>query len=122
MKRFKNKDIPESAKRGYVVGLDGRKIYVPSQHLTMGAYLQGFETVVIRYAMKLWHDSLREANIPFFLCGTIHDEWQTMTYKEYGDIVGQHQVDAIKKAGVLLKSNCPLDGEYRTGHSWAESH
>lgn len=122
LKRFKTEDIPMSAKQGYVLGLDGRKIWVPSEHLTMGAYLQGFETVVMRLAMKLYQEDLNGRSIPFWQVCWSHDEYQVETPKEFGDIVGRAIVMAIRKAGVILKTLCPLDGEYKIGSSWSETH
>jgi len=31
-------------------------------------------------------------------------------------------VRAIKLAGETLSLRCPLDGEYRVGNNWAETH
>jgi len=122
LKHFRKKVVPEAAKQGYVVGLDGRKIWVPNEHLTMGAYLQGFESVVMKLAMKIWHEELDKLGIPYKLVATVHDEFQVETYWKYADIVGQTIAKSIKEAGVQLKSNCPLDGGYRVGRTWAETH
>ena len=122
LKKFRKEVVPAAAKAGYVVGLDGRKIWVPNEHLTMGAYLQGFESVVIKLSMKIWHEELNEKKIPFKLCATVHDEWQVESYWEYGETIGKAIVSSIQKAGVILNSNCPLDGTYKVASTWAETH
>jgi hypothetical protein len=122
LKHFRNVVIPESAKRGYVVGLDGRKIWVPSEHLTMGAYLQGYEAVIMKAAICCFHDELRKKNIPFKQVVFVHDEVQIECRPEHAHAVGQAVVNGIKKAAKIFKSNCPLDGEYKIGNSWAETH
>lgn len=122
LKRFKTKDIPAAAKQGYMVGLDGRKIWVPSEHLAMPAYLQGFEVIVMKKAIILTHKKLTELGVPFKLCAMVHDELQIECKKEYAETVGKIVVWAIREAGRLLGSNCPLDGEYKIGRSWAETH
>lgn len=122
LKRLKTEDIPRATKQGYLVGLDGRKLWIPSEHLAMSMYLQGYEAVVMKLAMCLYQDDLRSQNIPFKQVNFVHDEFQIETYKEYGDAVGQAVVDALVKAGTELQSNCPLDGEYKIGRSWAETH
>jgi DNA polymerase-1 len=122
LKHFKEVTIPECAKRGYVVGLDGRKIWVPSEHLTMGAFLQGFEAVIMKAAICCFHDELNKKNIPFKQVVFVHDEVQIECKPEHADAVGEAVVNGIKRAARIFKSNCPLDGEYKIGNSWAETH
>lgn len=122
LKRLRTKDIPEATKTGYVVGLDGRKLWIPSEHLAMSLYLQGFEAVAMKAAINIYHHKLNAQNVPFKQVAFVHDEVQVETLPEYADQVGQVIVQSIKDAGKLLKSNCPLDGEYKVGANWAETH
>jgi DNA polymerase I-like protein with 3'-5' exonuclease and polymerase domains len=122
LRRLKEVDIKNAANQGYMVGLDGRKIWVPSEHLAMGAYLQGFEAVIMKKAMVLYHQVLTQRGIPFNQVNFVHDEFQIETPTEHADTVGQAVVDAIIQAGEELGSNCPLDGEYQIGNSWAATH
>lgn len=122
LKKFKTETIPAAAKQGYMEGLDGRKIWVSSAHLAMGAYLQGFESVIMKKAMVLYQDKLMELDIPFRQCAYVHDEFQIETPKEHAHFVGKTVVWAIREAGIQLNSKTPLDGEYKVGASWAETH
>ncbi len=122
LKRLKQQDIPATTKKGYLVGLDGRKLWIPSQHLAMSLYLQGFEAVIMKKAMVIYQDTLREKGIEFKQVAMVHDEFQIETRWEYAEIVGQAVVDAIRIAGEIYGSNCPLDGEYKIGKSWAQTH
>ena len=122
LKRLKKVIIPEIAKRGYIIGLDGRKIWVQNEHLTMPGMLQGFESVVMKQAMKFYHEDLQDKGIYFKQCSFTHDEHQTETYAEYGETVGKAMVKGIVDAGILFNTNCPLDGEFKIGRSWAETH
>ena len=122
LKHFKTVVLPKAANDGFVVGLDGRKIWVPSEHLSMGAYLQGFEAVIMKMAMVLYTKELNRLGIWFKQVAFVHDEFQIECRKEDADIVGKAVVKAIEEAGVLLESNCPLTGEYKKGPSWATSH
>ena len=42
----------------------------------------------------------------------------TFSYSEMGELM----VICLKRAGELLKLNCPIDGEYKIGRNWAETH
>jgi DNA polymerase I-like protein with 3'-5' exonuclease and polymerase domains len=59
-------------------------------------------------------------NFSFVL--NVHDEWQMEVREENTDEVGQLAVQAIRDAGDFFKFRCPLDGEFRIGNNWAETH
>lgn len=122
LKRLKKKDIPEVTKKGYLIGLDGRKLWIPNEHLAMSLYLQGFEAVIMKKTMVLYQTKLKELGIPFKQVAMVHDEFQIECLWEHAEIVGKAVVDAIRQAGIIYKSNCPLDGEYKIGSSWARTH
>jgi DNA polymerase I-like protein with 3'-5' exonuclease and polymerase domains len=52
----------------------------------------------------------------------IHDEFQAEVIPEHADGFGRLAVQAIRVAGKELKLNVQLDGEYKVGQSWAETH
>ena len=39
-----------------------------------------------------------------------------------GRFVGRMGCDAIRKAGQTFKMRCELDGEYKIGGNWSETH
>jgi hypothetical protein len=122
LRRLKEEDIPMFAKQGFITGLDGRKIWVPSEHLTMPALLQGFESVIMKACMAYYHNILNKKGIPFKQVAMVHDEVQIECARVHADIVGQSVVDGFKWAGEHFKVKCKLDGEYQVGDSWAHSH
>lgn len=122
LKRLKKEIIPAMAKQGYLIGLDGRKVWIPNEHLAMPGMLQSFEAIVMKQAKKFYHDELRDKGVYFKQCSFTHDEFQTETMREYGDIVGQAMVKGIVNAGKLFNTKCPLDGQYKVGMTWAQTH
>lgn len=122
LKRLKEEDIPAAAAAGYLVGIDGRKLWIPSEHLAMSLYLQGFEAVIMKMAMALYSSELKKQGVVFKQMAFVHDEFQIATLPETADLVGQTVVSSIQKAGEMLGSKCPLDGEYKLGMSWAQCH
>ena len=110
------------ASRGWLPGLDGRKIWVRSEHAALNTLLQGAGAVVMKQALCiLWRD-LNKKKIPFGLCANVHDEWQIETPPRYANIVGETAMVAIRNAGVTLGLRCPLDGEYKIGKTWKDTH
>lgn len=122
LKRLRTQEIPSVAKKGKLTGIDGRTFWIPNEHLAMSFYLQGFEAVIMKLAMCYYHKDLESRGIPFKQVAFVHDEFQIETEWKYAQEVGQSVVNAIRLAGEHLKSNCPLDGDYKVGRHWAQTH
>lgn len=110
------------AAKGYVPGLDGRKIWVRSEHAALNSLLQGAGAIVMKQALVLLSSYLVKEKIQHQFLGNIHDEWQIAAPQQYAESVGELGRKAIQDAGVVLKLRCPLDGEYRVGDNWAQTH
>jgi DNA polymerase I-like protein with 3'-5' exonuclease and polymerase domains len=52
----------------------------------------------------------------------IHDEFQAEVKPQHAEDFGKLAVQAIQVAGKKLKLNVQLDGEYKVGTTWAETH
>lgn len=124
LKELKQTIIPRDAKRGYFVGLDGRKVVCSSEHLMLAGYLQNGEAVIMKGACREWMSRLRDDKIDFELYTWPHDEWQTGVRDD--DDVVHHvqmvQIDAIRHQADRLNLNCPLEGSSDAGYSWLETH
>jgi len=114
------RDTHGQAASGILTGLDGRKLRVRSEHAALNTLLQGAGAIVMKQALVHLSDKLR--NIPHRFVANVHDEWQIETPAHYADTVGRIGVRAIRIAGETLSLRCPLDGEYRVGNNWAETH
>ena len=112
--------VLKDAESGSLVGLDGRRIAVRSPHAALNTLLQGAGAIVMKQAIVILYDLLD--NIDFKLVAQVHDEWQIECKPEDADFIGKSCVNAMIFAGEVLQLNCPLDGEYRVGNSWADTH
>ena len=112
--------VMTDAETGFLTGLDGRRIRVRSQHAALNTLLQGAGAVVMKQAIVILYDLLERVN--FKLVAQVHDEWQIECKPEDADFIGKSCVNAMVFAGELLQLNCPLDGEYRVGTSWCDTH
>jgi DNA polymerase I len=110
------------ASKGWVRGLDGRKLLVRSEHSALNTLLQGAGAIVMKQALVLLSERLKSENIYHKFCANVHDEWQIETKAELAETVGQYGVWAIEEAGKVLNMRCPLTGEYRTGLTWKDTH
>jgi DNA polymerase I-like protein with 3'-5' exonuclease and polymerase domains len=62
------------------------------------------------------------SNLKYKIVGNIHDEIQTEVKDLDSPAFGKLAVSAIQKAGETFNLNCPLDGDYKIGETWNETH
>lgn len=121
LKRLRDK-VSTYASKGYVPGLDGRKIWVRSEHAALNSLLQGAGAIVMKKALVLFDETVRKNKWEVKLVAWVHDEVQVECKPEIADLVGKAFVDAIKDAGLVYNLRCPLSGEYSVGANWRETH
>jgi len=122
LKALREKVARIYAKEGWLPGLDGRKLLVRAEHSALNTLLQGAGAIVMKQAVVILHKKLRQSKIDFKIVANVHDEWQIEVEESRADEAGQLGKQAIKEAGIVLKMRCPLDGEYKVGNSWKETH
>ena len=122
LKALREKVARIYAKEGWLPGLDGRKLLVRAEHSALNTLLQGAGAIVMKQAVVILHKKLRQSKIDFKFVVNCHDEWQIETTEESAEFVGKAGKQAIKEAGIVLNMRCPLDGEYKVGNSWKETH
>ena len=108
--------------RDTLPGLDGRRLHVRSEHSALNTLLQAAGAVVMKKALVLATDALRDAGIPYTLVAQVHDEVQVEAQPQYAEQIGQAFRKAIQDAGTYYKMRCPLDGEYKVGPNWSHTH
>lgn len=114
--------VADEARNKYVLGLDGRKVWVRSEHAALNSLLQSAGAIVMKKALWIFHDKVKANKWPVKIVANVHDEFQIETQKEFADIVGEAAKQSIIEAGVHFKLRCPLDGEYKHGRNWRETH
>jgi len=108
--------------RGYVLGLDRRRVYVRSEHAALNTLLQSAGAIVMKKALQLLDEYATKWNIDYKIIGNIHDEIQTEVRSDEADVFGRLATSCIEAAGLHYKLNCPLAGEYKVGDTWADTH
>ena len=76
----------------------------------------------MKKALSILCNRLELSMTPFKLVANIHDEWQIEVSECRANKVGQLAVKSIQEAGEYYKMRCPLDGEFKIGRSWDETH
>ena len=121
LQRLRDK-VSAYASKGYVPGFDGRKIWVRSEHAALNSLLQGAGAIVMKKALIILSDKFKKYHIDAKFVANVHDEWQIECSPDIADVVGKAAVQSIKEAGIAYNLRCPLDGEYKVGRNWRETH
>jgi len=114
--------VSKYAAKGFVPGLDGRMIWVRSEHAALNSLLQGAGAIVMKKALVLFNEQIIKNKWPVKMVVNVHDEMQWETTEKYATITGEAGKQAIIDAGLFYNLRCPLDGEYKTGKSWRQTH
>ncbi|MFG1395885.1 DNA polymerase [Roseixanthobacter pseudopolyaromaticivorans] len=112
--------------RGYLIGLDGRKLRIRSDHAALNTLLQSAGAVLMKKAQVILDTDLQAAGLvpgeDYEFVITYHDEWQLEARPHLAEQVGQMAADAIRKAGEYFNFRCPLKGNFDIGQTWADTH
>ena len=103
-------------------GLDGRVLRVRSEHSALNTLLQGAGAIVMKQALVILNDKINKYKLPARFVANVHDEWQLECAAWAADAVGRCAVQSIVEAGEFFNMKCPLDGAYKVGANWAETH
>ena len=108
--------------RGYVLGLDRRRVAIRSSHAALNSLLQSAGAIIMKKALCLLHEYATLWGIDFHIIGNIHDEIQTEVREEKAEVFGRLATSCVEAAGTYYKLNCPLAGDYKVGNTWADTH
>ena len=111
-----------AAGRGYVLGLDRRRVAIRSSHAALNSLLQSAGAIIMKKALCLLHEYATLWGIDFHIIGNIHDEIQTEVREEKAEVFGRLATSCVEAAGTYYKLNCPLAGDYKVGNTWADTH
>lgn len=134
LKALREKVARLQSNQGWLPGLDGRKLLCRSEHSTLNTLLQGAGSIVMKKALVIFKKELQRQKIWHEFKVNVHDEWQVECREQDAERVGQigkqSIANVVKELEVLddnppnLKKRlrCPLDGEYKVGITWKDTH
>ncbi len=126
--------VKDKAKtRGYLYGIDKRKLKVREVYKSLNVLLQSAGATVMKKALIILYDECVQKgwiNDSFYINPydkvyfvlNIHDEFQAEVKPEIVEEYMIMAVKAIEKAGDYFSFKCPLTGEAKEGFNWAETH
>ena len=121
LKKLKDR-VQQASNRGFLKGIDGRKIHVRSQHSALNTLLQGCGAIVMKQAMINLYQLIKLNTLDACFVANIHDEWQLQVKESQADYIGRLGVESIEKVTEQFNMRCDLTGQYKIGGNWSETH
>ena len=111
--------VHKASERGYVRGLDGRRIIVDSRHKSLNYLLQGSAAIVAKRWMLQTHIELP---MDTHQLAFVHDELQFECPPTAIEAVEYILRLAAQEAGEYYNMRCPVAAESKSGTTWADVH
>jgi DNA polymerase-1 len=105
-----------------VIGIDGGSLLIRQKYSALNTLLQNAGSVAVKRATVFSYKRALEKGLEVYPALHVHDEWQSITKESDAEEHGKIKVQAIKDAGEDLGFRCRLDGEYKIGSNWMETH
>ena len=114
--------VGQEASQGWITGLDGRRLWIRSEHAALNTLLQSAGALVMKKGLIILDEYAKLWGLDYKIVGNIHDEIQSEVRESQAEKFGRLAVSCLEAAGIHFNLNCRLAGEYQIGTSWAETH
>nr|AIW56745.1 DNA polymerase [uncultured virus] len=114
--------VDAATRKGFLKGLDQRCHIIRQKHSALNTLIQGAGAIVMKKALILLDKSIEDNNIDALPVANVHDEFQYQVKDNQAEQFGKLAVQSIVDAGNQLGLRCPLNGEYKIGNNWKETH
>jgi DNA polymerase I len=126
IKQLKDKIDERITLKGYLVGIDGRRLQIRSRHSALNQLLQSTGAVSVKKATVILYQDLTAEGLKwgkdFAFVAHIHDEIQAVVKPEHVEVYKKLAIDSFRKSGEYFNLLCPFTGEAREGKNWMETH
>lgn len=116
------KKISRLMAKGHLPALDGRRVWVRSEHAALNTLLQSAGAIIAKQWLIESTKLLQEKEIDAKLLAFVHDETQWEVREDQAEEAARLIEQAANKAGEALKFRCPVDAEGKIGNNWRECH
>ena len=126
IKQLKDLIDKRITERGYLIGIDGRRLQIRSRHSALNQLLQSTGAIAVKKATTILYNDLTNKGLKwgkdFGFVAHIHDEIQALVKPEYADLYKDLAIDSFRKSGEYFNLKCPMTGEARVGQNWEQTH
>ena len=114
--------VRRKASRGYIRGIDGRRLWIRQARAALNTLLQGGGAIVCKQWSIYLFDEIHKRKLDAHLVNTIHDEQQYEVRKEHAEELMKIADTTMLKTGEFFDMRLPLNADATMGTTWAETH
>tara|TARA_Y100001938_G_scaffold71906_1_gene99793 strand:- start:926 stop:2197 length:1272 start_codon:yes stop_codon:yes gene_type:complete len=114
--------IHKASERGFLYGLDHRRISVDSRHKSTNYLLQSSAATIAKRWMVLANEHIKEMDLRCSQLAFVHDELQFECTPEHVDDLKSILVLSACEAGEYYNMRIPVAAEAKHGLTWADTH
>ena len=114
--------VKKRSSTGKILAIDGREIYVDSQHKALNYLLQCSAGVIAKRWLLIADETIKEAGLSTHQLAFIHDELQYECEQKDIDDVKFTLEHAAVRAGEYYNLRVPIAAEAKSGSNWSEVH
>ena len=117
------RSVTDAARTGFIRGIDDRVLRIRSEHAALNTLLQSCAAVVAKRWLIRMYDLLTASRLDAAIIAIIHDELCIEADAQVDpSVIGQMSKTAVRQAEGDLNFNCPLDCDWKAGHTWKDTH
>jgi len=123
------KTTKRQATRGYLLGLDGRRVWMRygddgrvMTHKALNTLLQCGGSLVMKKSSDILWNELVPKNMKAYKIIDMHDEGQSQVVGSAVELYSKLAVKSIQLAGEHYNLSIPMDADVKVGTNWAETH
>lgn len=120
--------VDASCGKGWIKGLDGRRLHIRSAHAALNTLLQGAGAILCKQWLVSFYDEMTAAGYAhgydgdYVICGFIHDELDVGCKGHLANVVADTLVRTAINSGAKYDFKVRLDAEAKIGTNWSEVH
>ena len=110
------------AKKGFLKGLDGRKLFARSPHSLVNLMVQSTGSIIVKTSLCFVDSSVKKNNLDATQVIFMHDEGQFEVLESHAEKFKLIAERSFLKAGEYWKMKVPMPGELKFGRDWKATH
>jgi DNA polymerase I-like protein with 3'-5' exonuclease and polymerase domains len=110
------------SERGYIRGIDGRRIVIRRPYAALNTLLQGGGAVCCKQWSIFLDEEIQKRELKAYLVNTIHDEQQYEVHKDHAEELVDIADSCMLKVSDYFDMQIPLNADAKIGGTWQETH
>lgn len=103
--------MQKNSSRGYIRGIDGRRILVRNAHAALNTLLQGGGAICCKQWSIFLDEEIQKKKLRAYLVNTIHDEQQYEVHVDDSEELISIADACMQKVSSYFKMNLPLNAD-----------